>query len=111
MAPVRATWVPPQAERSNAGTSTSRSAPSRAGSLRSGSAFASSAEAKRTATSRSSHTTRLASSTARSTWVGGNVAARSIVDDSLPRWKLTVAASHARTSAADSTCCPVCCCM
>ena len=62
MAPVRATCVPPHAERSKSSTSISRNVPSRAGGFRSFSADASSAVAYRTRTGRSSHTMRLASS-------------------------------------------------
>jgi hypothetical protein len=56
IAPLRATWVPPQADRSNPSTSINRSVPPRAGSLRSGSAAASSDDTKRIVTGRSSHT-------------------------------------------------------
>ena len=47
IAPVRATWVPPHADRSKSSTSISRSVPVRTDSFRSGSAAASSAVAKR----------------------------------------------------------------
>ena len=65
-------------------TSISRSGPSRTGSLRSGNRATSSGDANRIVTGRSSHTTRLASSTHRSTSAGETSRARSIVDDSPP---------------------------
>ena len=111
MPPVRVTCVPPQADRSKSATSTSRSVPLRTDSLRKGSAAASSAETNRTRTSRSCHTTRLASSSATAISLGDTRRCRSIVADVVPRWKLSVRARHDVSNAADSTCCPVCCCM
>src|SRR6186713_2762578 len=84
ISPVRATWVPPQADRSKSATSINRNGPSRTGSLRSGRRAASSGDANLIATGRSSHTTRLASSTHRSTSTNDASRARSIVAVSLP---------------------------
>ena len=66
IAPVRATCVPPQAERSKScDVDQAQRRPRASDSLRSGSAAASSASANRIVTGRSSQTTRLASSSAR----------------------------------------------
>ncbi len=89
MLPVRVTCVPPQADRSKSSISTSRSVPPRSGSLRSGNFRASSAPTKRIDTSWLRHTTRLASSSAFAMASGSRHAAQSMVDSSVPRWKLT----------------------
>ena len=111
IAPVRATCVPPHAETSKASTSINRSTPSRFDSFRSDSFAASSASANRMVTGRSSQTMRLASSSARVISPAVTSRARSIVDEVVPRWKLTVLTWSTRSNAADSTCWPVCCCM
>ncbi len=83
-APVLPTCVPPHADRSKSAISTRRSAPARTVSFLSARVAASSGDANRTDTSRSSQTTRLASSTARSISTDTASRARSIVDTSAP---------------------------
>ena len=74
--PVRATCVPPHADRSKSATSINRSVPSRPDSFRSGSRAASAASAKRIVTGRSPQTTRLASSSAAAASSAGHLTAK-----------------------------------
>ena len=112
MPPVRATCVPPQADRSKSVTSTRRSVPVRPLSLRSGSdgGFLGRDEPHldRDDPPRRRDWPR---SSAAAISAGVTTRCRSMVALAAPRWKLSVRAWHTRSNAADSTCWPVCCCM
>ena len=111
IAPVRATCVPPHAETSKF---VDVDQPQHAFALR----FLPQRQFRRflrvsepNGDRRSSQTMRLASSSARAISPAVTSRARSMVDEVVPRWKLTVRPGSKRSNAADSTCWPVCCCM
>ena len=91
--PRRATWVPPQADRSYPSTSITREVAGPSGSLRSGSAAASASRHEPDPTGRSSHTTRFASASAAA--IASSASGIVEVDgrDSAPRWNPTVRAA------------------
>ena len=106
--PVRAGCVPPQGEASTPSTTTTRSPFT--GSFRSGSLARSSPVKSRAITGRSRQTLSFASASARAASTFPKGASRSMVQVRSPRWKETVGAPSL-SNAAESRCCPWCCCM